>query len=63
VCQIANVSQLAEGYIEYLTDEKKWYKAQKVAIERVNRFYTQKLFLNNYREIYEKTFSQINNGE
>ena len=59
VCQIANVAQLAEGYIEYLTDEDKWYKAQKTAIERVNRFYTQELFLDNYREIYEKTFSQM----
>jgi glycosyltransferase involved in cell wall biosynthesis len=60
VCQIANVAQLAEGYIEYLTDEEKWYKAQKTAIERVNRFYTQDLFLDNYKKIYEKTFSQIN---
>jgi glycosyltransferase involved in cell wall biosynthesis len=61
VCQIANVAQLAEGYIEYLTDEEKWKKAQKVGIERVNKFYTQKLFLNNYREIYEKTFFQMKN--
>jgi glycosyltransferase involved in cell wall biosynthesis len=60
VCQIANVAQLAEGYIEYLTDEEKWYKAQKTAIERVNRFYTQDLFLDNYKKIYEKTFSQMN---
>ena len=59
VCQIANVAQLAEGYIEYLTDEDKWYEAQRVAIERVNRFYTQDLFLDNYRKVYEETFKGI----
>ena len=59
VCQIANVAQLAEGYIEYLTDDDKWYEAQRVAIERVEKFYTQKRFLENYRRIYEKTFSHI----
>jgi glycosyltransferase involved in cell wall biosynthesis len=56
VCEIANVTQLAQGYIEFLTDEEKWFEAQRVAIERVNRFYTQTLFLDNYREVYEDTF-------
>ncbi|NEW60936.1 DUF3492 domain-containing protein [Sulfurovum sp. bin170] len=61
VCQIANVTELAEGYIEFLTDEKRWLEAQKVAIERVSRFYTQNLFLDNYRKIYEETFRGIEN--
>ena len=56
VCQIANVTQLADGYVALLTDEKRWKKAQKVGIERVNRFYTQELFLNNYKKIYENIF-------
>jgi glycosyltransferase involved in cell wall biosynthesis len=59
VCQIANVSQLAEGYIEFLSDDQKWLKAQEVAIERVSRFYTEKLFLDNYRKIYQDTFAGL----
>ncbi len=45
VCEIANVQQLADGYIILLTDEKLWREAQDVAIKRVNRFYTQDIFL------------------
>lgn len=59
VCQIANPTELAEGYIELLSDEQTWYKAQKTAIERVNRFYTQELFLENYQRIYEEIFQRM----
>ncbi|SFV56701.1 Extracellular matrix protein PelF, glycosyltransferase, group 1 [hydrothermal vent metagenome] len=59
ICQIANVEELSNAYIEFLTDEDKWYKAQKVALERVNRFYTQDIFLENYREVYKKTFEAL----
>lgn len=63
VCQIANVEELASGYIEFLSDEKKWLSAQKVGLERVNRFYTQELFLKNYQSVYEDVFSQIESKE
>ncbi len=63
VCEIANVQQLADGYIKLLTDEKLWREAQDVAIKRVNRFYTQDIFLENYRGVYEDTFKKIENME
>jgi len=56
VCQIANVGELADAYIELLTDEEKWYEAQRVGLERVNRFYTQELFLENYDAVYRDIF-------
>ena len=61
ICQIANVEELSLAYIKLLTDEEAWYKAQKVALERVNRFYTQEIFLNNYRDVYKKTFEELEN--
>ena len=59
ICQIANVEELSSAYIELLGNEDAWYKAQKVALERVNRFYTQDIFLNNYRDVYKKTFEEL----
>ena len=59
ICQIANVEQLSSAYIEFLTNEEKWYQAQKTAIERVNKFYTQDIFLENYKNVYEKTFATL----
>ena len=59
ICQIANVRQLSEAYIELLTNSEKWYKAQKVALERVNKFYTQDIFLDNYNQVYKDTFDQL----
>jgi glycosyltransferase involved in cell wall biosynthesis len=59
VCEIANVKQLADGYIELLTDEKKWLKAQETAIKRVNMFYTQEIFLNNYKRVYEDILQKV----
>ncbi len=59
ICQIANVEELSSAYIELLSNEELWYKAQKVALERVNRFYTQEIFLDNYRNVYKKTFEEL----
>ena len=59
ICQIANVKELSDAYIELLTDEKRWYEAQKVALERVNRFYTQEIFLDNYKKVYEDIFEKL----
>lgn len=60
VCQIANPTELAAGYIELLSDSDRWHQAQDIAIKRVNRFYTQQRFLENYRKIYDETFQRIN---
>jgi glycosyltransferase involved in cell wall biosynthesis len=59
ICQIANVGELANAYIELLTNEEKWYEAQRVALERVNRFYTQELFLKNYKAVYDDIFNRL----
>jgi len=56
VTPIANAEALAKGYITLLSDEEEWRRAQKVGIERVNRFYTQELFLETYEEVYETSF-------
>ncbi len=61
ICQIANVKQLSDAYIELFSDEDRWYEAQRIAIERVNRFYTQEIFLNNYKKVYEETFEALEN--
>ena len=61
VCEIANVKQLADGYIKLLTNEEEWLKAQKSAIERVNRFYTQEIFLDNYKEVYRDILNRVEN--
>ncbi len=63
ICPIANAEALASGYIELLSNEEKWKKAQAVAIKRVNTFYTQELFLKTYQEVYEETFAKLNKGQ
>jgi len=63
ICQIANVEQLSKAYIELLTNEDKWYEAQRVALERVNRFYTQEIFLDNYKKVYEDIFEELERVE
>jgi len=59
VCQIANVGEIADAYIRYLSDEELWYQAQATGIKRVNQFYTQEIFLQNYQEVYEDIFKEI----
>jgi glycosyltransferase involved in cell wall biosynthesis len=59
VCEIANVGQIADAYISYLSDEKKWKKAQEAGLKRVKQFYTQEIFLKNYQEVYEKIFEKV----
>ncbi len=59
VCQIANVGQIANAYISYLSDEEKWKKAQKAGLDRVHKFYTQDIFLKNYQKVYEDIFEAM----
>lgn len=62
VCKIADVNAIAQGYIELLTNEERWREAQRIAIERVNRFYTQEHFLDNYKKVYEDIFDAQDNN-
>ncbi|OQX60531.1 MAG: glycosyl transferase family 1 [Helicobacteraceae bacterium 4484_230] len=54
VTPIANPSALAENYIRFLTDNEAWISAQKAALERVQRYYRQDTFLENYRMAYKE---------
>lgn len=54
VVPIANPQALADAYIKLLTDEQYWKECQKNAINRVNKFYTKKLFLDNYINLYKE---------
>jgi len=57
VCKVANAKDLAQRYIQLLEDEELWKSCQKVALERVNRFYTQELFFENYKKLYKEALS------
>lgn len=52
VVKISNPSALAEAYEKLLTDEYIWKNFRNAALKRVRTFYSQKLFLENYRKLY-----------
>lgn len=54
VVPISNPQKLSESYIKLLTDDNLWLKCQKVALQRVNRYYTKERFLNAYRNLYSE---------
>ena len=52
---IANPDALANEYIRLLNfDNGEWKKAQEVALKRVQKYYRQEMFLQDYREIYNE---------
>ncbi|MGB9731588.1 MULTISPECIES: GT4 family glycosyltransferase PelF [Calditerrivibrio] len=54
ITKIANPSELADAYEKLLLDEEKWNNFRNVALKRVNRYYSQKLFYDSYRRIYSE---------
>ena len=52
VVSIANPDATAEAAVALLNDEDRWRSAQVAGIKRVERFYTQRDMLENYRRIY-----------
>lgn len=52
VTSIANPGELAKEYIRLLGDFDAWKKAQQIALTRVEKYYRQEMFLQQYREIY-----------
>ncbi|GAB6072216.1 GT4 family glycosyltransferase PelF [Venenivibrio stagnispumantis] len=54
VTSIANPTELADKYIKLLTDENLWKACQKAALERVKKYYSQELFFQNYRRVYDE---------
>ena len=55
---IADPGATARATIALLGDEKRWFAAQRAGIERVERYYTQKQMLDNYREIYTEALTR-----
>jgi glycosyltransferase involved in cell wall biosynthesis len=54
ICRVSDSKDIADKYIKLLTDEKLWRECQKTALTRVNKYYTEKIFLDDYKKIYEK---------
>ena len=52
---IANPGALAQEYIRFLTFENgEWAKAQKASLARVQKYYREELFLQDYKNLYEE---------
>jgi glycosyltransferase involved in cell wall biosynthesis len=58
ICSIAKPKELAEAYIELFSNDALWYEAQKSALERVKKYYTQEDFLLEYQRVYEGIYHQ-----
>jgi glycosyltransferase involved in cell wall biosynthesis len=54
ITPIANPAALATAYIHMLSNENRWRKAQKTALERVERYYREESFLERYKTIYRE---------
>ena len=54
VCPVANPKEIAEKYIQLLENKDLWKSCQEAGLKRVNKFYTQETFLNNYRNVYKE---------
>ena len=54
VVPIADPSRLAKAYIKLFENENYWENCSKNAINRVEKYYTMEVFLNNYKKIYEE---------
>ena len=61
IVPIANPRALADAAAELLSDEKRWYAAQASAIARVEKFYGEQTFLDNYRKLYQKVLANGRN--
>ncbi len=57
ITAVGDAQKLAHFYIKLLSDETLWKRYQKNALKRVSKFYTQELFFQNYKRIYQKALS------
>ncbi|MFO0578196.1 MAG: GT4 family glycosyltransferase PelF [Polyangia bacterium] len=58
VVSIANPDATAEAAVALLSDEARWRSAQEAGIRRVERFYTQRSMLENYRRTYHEAMER-----
>ena len=57
VVPIANPAAMVEAAVDLLANEDKWYAAQAAAIARVEKYYTEEKFLDDYRQAYREVFT------
>ena len=55
---IANPDATAHEAVTLLKDEGRWRAAQEAGIRRVERFYTQRDMIENYRRIYREAMER-----
>lgn len=53
VVGIAEPQALAEAAVALLTDHERWHAAQLAGMQRVERYYTEELMFDQYRQLYE----------
>ena len=58
VTPIADPEATAAAVIAMLTDENRWYAAQKAGLQRVENYYTQSRMLESYEKIYDQALGQ-----
>ena len=54
IVPLANPQALANAAADLLGNEERWYAAQAAGIARVEKYYTEQIFLDNYHKLYEK---------
>ncbi len=54
VVSVANPEKLANAYIKILSDEALWKRYSRSGLKRVETFYRQEQFLENYKRVYEE---------
>ncbi len=57
VVLVANPKELADAYIKILSDKELWRRYQKSALKRVETFYRQEQFFENYRKVYKEALA------
>jgi glycosyltransferase involved in cell wall biosynthesis len=57
IVPIAEPQALARAAVELLADPVRWHAAQAAGIARVERYYTQDLMFEQYRQLYEKSLA------
>lgn len=58
IVPLASPKEIARVYLDFLVDREKWQKASLVAQKRVHTFYSQKVFYNNYKMLYQEALSK-----
>ena len=58
VVEIANANTLANAIEKFVTNPEKWKQAQAVGRERVKLYYSENIFVQQYREIYDEAIKK-----